>query len=119
MATLHQTNSDVDQADLEKHTEHTGDFAKGEEDLHVIAQRGHAATDKYGRVLVHFDPAVEARIRRKIDWAICPVVAPLYLFCFIDVGEIASRRVFFRILRLLTLFGCVAQQYRQCSLGWS
>ncbi|KAK9896754.1 MFS general substrate transporter [Cystobasidium minutum MCA 4210] len=93
MATLHQTNSDVDQADLEKHTEHTGDFAKGEEDLHVIAQRGHAATDKYGRVLVHFDPAVEARIRRKIDWAICPVVAPLYLFCFIDRNNIGNARL--------------------------
>lgn len=85
MATLTQTPSDVDPNDLEKHTEHTGEFAKGDESTHVYAQRGHAATDKYGRVLVHFDPAVEARIRRKIDWAICPVVAPLYLFCFIDV----------------------------------
>lgn len=71
--------------DLEKHEDTPIENVKGEDSLRVYAQRGQAATDKYGRVLVHFDPEVEARIRRKIDWAICPIVAPLYLFCFIDV----------------------------------
>lgn len=72
--------------DIEKHHEVANEGIKADDAPNIYAQRGHAATDKYGRVLVHFDPAVEARIRRKIDWAICPVVAPLYLFCFIDVG---------------------------------
>jgi hypothetical protein len=46
------------------------------------AKRGQAATDQYGQTLTHFDPAVEARIRRKIDFNIVPIVAALYLFCF-------------------------------------
>lgn len=75
-----------DTMDVEKHEEEGQEAINDDEAPKLFAQRGHAATDKYGRVLVHFDPAVEARIRRKIDWAICPIVALLYLFCFIDVG---------------------------------
>lgn len=94
MASLHITPGNAKQSevmDLEKHNDSGAEAIHDEEAPKVYAQRGHAATDRYGRVLVHFDPAVEARIRRKIDWAICPVVAPLYLFCFIDVGICVQR----------------------------
>jgi hypothetical protein len=80
------TREHSDTMEVEKHEELGHEVINDEEAPKLYAQRGHAATDKYGRVLVHFDPAVEARIRRKIDWAICPIVALLYLFCFIDVS---------------------------------
>ncbi|PWY98225.1 MFS general substrate transporter [Testicularia cyperi] len=41
----------------------------------------------------HFDPKVVARIRRKIDFAIVPIVALLYLFCFIDRANIGNARI--------------------------
>lgn len=76
---------------MEKRTDESVDGpTHGIEGVDVFAQRGHAATDKYGTSLVHFDPAVEARIRRKIDFAICPIAAPLYMFCFIDVSWICT-----------------------------
>jgi hypothetical protein len=56
------------------------------------AKRGQAATDQYGQTLTHFDPAVEARIRRKIDFNIVPIVAALYLFCFSE-SRLPPRRV--------------------------
>jgi hypothetical protein len=76
---------------------------------HEAAERGHAATDKsvftipsfqidlnslhrlrYGRPLVQFDLAAEARLRWKIDLYIVPTVALLYLFCFIDRANIGQ-----------------------------
>ncbi|KAM7215226.1 MFS transporter-11 [Rhypophila decipiens] len=63
------------------------------EDAHFAAERGHAATDQYGHALVHFDPKVEAKLRRKIDLYIVPTVALLYLFCFIDRANIGNARL--------------------------
>lgn len=36
-----------------------------QEDITVVAQKGHVATDKYGRPLVEIDKAVERRLRWK------------------------------------------------------
>ncbi len=80
------------------------------ETAHEAAERGHAATDKsgcillsckpvayrclrYGHSLVHFDPAAEARLRWKIDLYIVPTVSLLYLFCFIDRANIGRCRL--------------------------
>lgn len=54
----------------------------------AAAERGQAATDQYGRVLIEFDRAAERRLRLKIDLCIVPTVALLYLFCFIDRANI-------------------------------
>lgn len=61
-----------------------------QETAHEVAERGHAATDKYGISLVQFDRAAEARLRWKIDFYIVPTVALLYLFCFIDRANIGK-----------------------------
>jgi hypothetical protein len=45
---------------------------------------------RYGRPLVQFDLAAEARLRLKIDLYIVPTVALLYLFCFIDRASIGQ-----------------------------
>jgi len=45
---------------------------------------------RYGRPLVQFDLAAEARLRLKIDLYIVPTVALLYLFCFIDRANIGQ-----------------------------
>ncbi|GAA5975355.1 hypothetical protein JCM11641_005950 [Rhodosporidiobolus odoratus] len=58
-----------------------------------IALHGQSATDKYGRPLVHIDEEAESRLARKIDWHILPVVALIYLFCFIDRANIANARI--------------------------
>lgn len=55
---------------------------------HDAAERGHLATDEYGRPLVEFDKAAESRLRLKIDLYIVPTVAVMYLFCFIDRANI-------------------------------
>lgn len=72
---------------------------------HEVAERGQTATDKYvlsghcpqisclssfryGRPLVQFDPAAEARLRLKIDLYIVPTISLLYLFCYIDRSNI-------------------------------
>ena len=39
---------------------------------------------------MELDPAVEAKLRRKIDLMIVPTVALLYLFCFIDRANIGK-----------------------------
>ncbi|KAM5349762.1 hypothetical protein ACJ41O_006267 [Fusarium nematophilum] len=41
----------------------------------------------------HFDPIAEKKLRRKIDFAIVPFVAVLYLFCFIDRTNIGNARL--------------------------
>ncbi|GAA6032527.1 hypothetical protein JCM8097_004800 [Rhodosporidiobolus ruineniae] len=67
-------------SDLEKASVHQ---------VEEVALHGHAATDKYGRPLVHIDHEAEARLARKIDWHILPPVALIYLFCFIDRANIS------------------------------
>ncbi|KAH0839233.1 putative transporter [Fonsecaea pedrosoi] len=63
------------------------------ENFHEAAERGHAATDRYGHSLVTFDPKAEARLRWKIDLYIVPTVALLYLFCFIDRANIGNAKL--------------------------
>ncbi|GJN91193.1 hypothetical protein Rhopal_004211-T1 [Rhodotorula paludigena] len=55
-----------DSSDVEKASVHN---------IEEAALQGHAATDKAGHVLIHIDPAEEARLRRKIDIRILPTRA--------------------------------------------
>ncbi|KAL1876767.1 hypothetical protein Plec18167_005176 [Paecilomyces lecythidis] len=64
-----------------------------EETLREAAERGRAATDRYGHSLVHFDPKAEAKLRWKIDLYIVPTVSLLYLFCFIDRANIGNAKL--------------------------
>ncbi|TVY81314.1 putative transporter [Lachnellula suecica] len=64
-----------------------------EESAHEAAERGRAATDRYGQPLVHFDAAAEARLLWKIDLYIVPTVSLLYLFCFIDRANIGNAKL--------------------------
>ena len=64
-----------------------------ENDLAIVGQEGHAATDAEGNVLVHLDPEVEARIRRKIDFRLIPLLSLLYLLCFLDRTNIGNARL--------------------------
>jgi len=57
------------------------------------AEKGQAATDKYGQPLVRFDRAAERRLRLKIDLMVVPTVALLYLFCFIDRANIGNAKI--------------------------
>ncbi|KAK3673942.1 hypothetical protein LTR78_006144 [Recurvomyces mirabilis] len=76
-----------DPADWEKHTN------AREETVHEAADRGHAATDRYGNALVHFDPAAERKLRWKIDLYIIPTISLLYLFAFIDRANIGNAKI--------------------------
>ncbi|TKA81515.1 hypothetical protein B0A55_02975 [Friedmanniomyces simplex] len=64
-----------------------------EETAHEAAERGHAATDRYGRALVHIDPVAERKLRLKIDLMIVPTVSLLYLFCYIDRANIGNAKI--------------------------
>ncbi|ETS77989.1 hypothetical protein PFICI_10051 [Pestalotiopsis fici W106-1] len=68
---------------------------KGSEvkDVHSAAERGAVATDKYGHPLTPLDSDEESRLRKKIDWAILPVVAIMYLFCFIDRANLGNAKI--------------------------
>ena len=79
-------NTIADPARKESITPHKKDLAEG--DTHVIAEKGFAATDQYGRALVEFDKAAERRLRLKIDFYVVPTVSLIYLFCFIDRANI-------------------------------
>ncbi|KIX04616.1 uncharacterized protein Z518_05486 [Rhinocladiella mackenziei CBS 650.93] len=63
------------------------------EDFHGTAERGHAATDRYGQSLVTFDVAAEAKLRRKIDFCIVPIVSIMYLFTFMDRANIGNAKL--------------------------
>ncbi|KIX09184.1 uncharacterized protein Z518_00263 [Rhinocladiella mackenziei CBS 650.93] len=62
--------------------------------LHIKAGlSGQAGTDEYGQPLAQFDPVEERRLMYKIDLYIVPIVALLYLFCFIDRANIGNARL--------------------------
>ncbi|BGP40847.1 hypothetical protein JCM10449v2_004812 [Rhodotorula kratochvilovae] len=61
--------------------------------IEEVALHGHAATDMHGNPIVHIDPAKEAALRRKIDMRVLPIIALLYLFCFIDRANIGNARL--------------------------
>ncbi|GAA6002876.1 hypothetical protein JCM10207_001878 [Rhodosporidiobolus poonsookiae] len=71
-------------SDLEKNSVHQ---------VEEVALHGHVATDKYGKPLVQLDEAAEARLRRKIDLYILPMVFLIYIFCFIDRANIGNARL--------------------------
>ncbi|GAA5844044.1 hypothetical protein JCM11251_003008 [Rhodosporidiobolus azoricus] len=71
-------------SDLEKSSLHA---------VEEVALHGHTATDKDGRPLIELDPKAEARLAHKIDWHILPIVALVYLFCFIDRANIGNARL--------------------------
>ncbi|KAH6647778.1 major facilitator superfamily domain-containing protein [Truncatella angustata] len=82
------SSKEVFRSDSDGQTEHTE-----VKDLHSAAERGVAATDRYGVSLVQFDPVLEAKLRKKIDWAILPIIALLYLFCFIDRANLGNAKI--------------------------
>lgn len=84
-------HSPIDFADENVYVSHNG--IAPEELTHKAAERGCAATDKYGHSLVQFDPGAEARLRMKIDLYIVPTVSLLYLFCFIDRANIGNAKL--------------------------
>ncbi|RYO90375.1 hypothetical protein DL766_001162 [Monosporascus sp. MC13-8B] len=65
----------------------------GRKDLGGTAERGFAATGKYGISLVEFDKKAERRLRSKLDLMVIPTVSILYLFCFIDRANIGNARL--------------------------
>lgn len=92
------SNTKVEDGNIESHRELT---------LHHLAEGGQLATDmfvkslllvtrmlitpsRYGNSLVSVDSEVEAKLRRKIDLHIIPIVSLLYLFCFIDRANIGK-----------------------------
>ncbi|KAH6606134.1 major facilitator superfamily transporter [Trichoderma cornu-damae] len=60
-------------------------------DVRLAAEKGQAATDRYGQALVACDRNAERRLRLKIDLFVVPTVSLLYLFCFIDRANIDVR----------------------------
>jgi len=92
-------------AGKETFTQHVEDMStKVEETAHEAAERGHAATDQYGRPLVHFDPTAESRLRWKLDLYTIPTVSLLYLFCFIDRANIGMLTSSSRVTMLTSSF---------------
>ncbi|RSH77326.1 uncharacterized protein EHS24_003637 [Apiotrichum porosum] len=75
------------------HVDHVEAHNVGHEDVVTAAERGHAATDEHGHVLVDLDPAAEKRLLRKIDLYVVPTVAMIYLWCFIDRANIGNARI--------------------------
>ncbi|RYP04659.1 hypothetical protein DL764_004321 [Monosporascus ibericus] len=67
-------------------------------DLRRAAERGFAATDRYGVSLVEFDKEAERRLRNKLDLMVVPTVSILYLFRFIDRANIAFRLSLFIVM---------------------
>lgn len=61
------TDHKAQEAVLDKSTVH-------DETVHSAAERGHVATDSFGRSLLVFDKAAESRLRLKIDLYIIPTV---------------------------------------------
>ncbi|EFQ34547.1 major facilitator superfamily transporter [Colletotrichum graminicola M1.001] len=49
--------------------------------------------EKHAEQSLSYDPAVERKLRLKIDLMIVPTVALLYLFCFIDRANIGNARI--------------------------
>ncbi|KAH8889423.1 MFS general substrate transporter [Thozetella sp. PMI_491] len=77
-------------------TDDTGTEARSKTldlDAQGLAQEGRAATDKYGVALASFDSKAEARLRLKIDFAVVPLAALLFLFAFIDRANIGNARL--------------------------
>ncbi|EEH34729.2 hypothetical protein PAAG_05775 [Paracoccidioides lutzii Pb01] len=94
MGTNDQNNDDISSPHYDEKrgiVPQTEPIHKGK--AHEVAERGHTATDLYGRPLVQFDPAAEARLLWKIDLFIVPTVSLLYLFCFIDRANIGNARL--------------------------
>ncbi|ORY61451.1 major facilitator superfamily domain-containing protein [Pseudomassariella vexata] len=80
-------------SEIEKPTAERAENIHPEKHIHNAAERGFAATDRYGVSLVQFDPAAESRLRTKLDLYVCPTVAFLYLFCFIDRANVGNARL--------------------------
>ncbi|PKS05168.1 hypothetical protein jhhlp_008536 [Lomentospora prolificans] len=57
------------------------------------APRPQIAIDKASQSTLQFDPAAERKLRLKIDLAIVPTVALLYLFCFIDRANLGNAKI--------------------------
>ncbi|KAJ5513767.1 hypothetical protein N7463_003319 [Penicillium fimorum] len=88
MADAERGTTVIDEKVMSDHKEHMiGEVA------HDAAERGHLATDEYGRALVEFDKAAESRLRLKIDLYIVPTVAVMYLFCFIDRANVGNAKL--------------------------
>ncbi|KAI1865207.1 hypothetical protein JX265_008254 [Neoarthrinium moseri] len=78
---------------MEEKTRPREDVETSRLDAINVAQDGLAATDKYGSALVEFDSHAEARRRTKIDFAVVPLAALMFLFCSIDRANIGNARL--------------------------
>lgn len=85
--------TNIEDKQVEHAIEHSRSAEEYEKTAHLAAERGKAATDRYGESLIHFDPVAEAKLRWKIDLYIVPIVAMLYLFCFIDRANIGNAKL--------------------------
>ncbi|TNY19420.1 putative MFS transporter [Rhodotorula diobovata] len=61
--------------------------------LELAAQPGVVVADKSAHGLLGIDEAAEARLRRKFDLRLLPTVIFIYLFCFIDRGNIGNAKI--------------------------
>ncbi|GAA5890593.1 hypothetical protein JCM8208_004926 [Rhodotorula glutinis] len=61
-------------------------------DLELAAQPGVVLTGA-GRTVAVIDEAAEARLRRRFDLRLLPIVALIYLFCFIDRANIGNAKI--------------------------
>ncbi|TNY19435.1 putative MFS transporter [Rhodotorula diobovata] len=62
-------------------------------DLELAAQPGVVLAASGARHVAVIDEAAEARLRRKFDVRLLPVVAAIYLFCFIDRANIGNAKI--------------------------
>ncbi|KDE04157.1 hypothetical protein MVLG_05383 [Microbotryum lychnidis-dioicae p1A1 Lamole] len=77
----------------ETHSKSTVESSLKLHKVETVALEGHIATDVHGHSLIAIDEKAEAALRWKLDLHILPVVAVLYLFCFIDRANIGNARV--------------------------
>ncbi|KAK1977038.1 major facilitator superfamily transporter [Colletotrichum cereale] len=60
---------------------------------HISPTEAKEDAEKHVEQSLVYDPAVERKLRLKIDLMIVPTVALLYLFCFIDRANIGNARI--------------------------
>lgn len=58
-----------------------------------LAQPGQSCTDDDGKPLIVLDQRQEARLRRKMDLHIVPVISIMYMFCFLDRVNLGNAKI--------------------------
>lgn len=75
---------------------------------------------RYGSALMTFDAKAEARLRRKIDLLVVPIVALIFLFSFIDRANIGMcTHVLWQHFAMIYSIHLLAHHYfRKRPFGW-